>query len=156
MGLTHDMMKGFYPMLLKFTKRYKIDIKIDCSFVPAMVYHKPPVDDLEKLAVTGCDGGNILLAVRSNGNISGCSFVANTEKIDDIEEKWHTSTQLNNFRDLVKNAIEPCKSCDYLKICRTGCRTVVIHQTGEFFGPDPECPFVVEYKNKQNQLQTKE
>lgn len=147
-ALTQDMIRRFYPMLIKLSKRCTIELKIDCSFIPALVYHKPPKDELEKLAVTGCDGGNLLMSVRSDGSFSGCSFVENNEPVSEIKSRWHSSKHLNNFRMLIDKAGEPCRSCEYLTICRCGCRAVVLYTNIDFFAPDPECPFVYDYNMK--------
>ncbi len=151
-SLTQKMIRQFYPMLLRSSKKCKIELKIDCSFIPAMVYHKPPKDELEKLAVTGCDGGNFLMAIRSNGCFSGCSFMENNEPVSEIKDRWESSEHLNNFRMLVEYAKEPCKSCEYLIICRCGCRAVSLHETGNFIDPDPECPYVYDYNRKEKYL----
>lgn len=147
-ALTQDMIRNFYPMLIKLSKKYNIELKIDCSFIPALVYHKPVKEELEKLAVTGCDGGNLLMSVRSNGTFAGCSFVENCEPVSEIKSRWHSSKHLNNFRMLVDKAEEPCRSCEYLTICRCGCRAVVLYNSTDFFAPDPECPFVYDYNMK--------
>jgi radical SAM protein with 4Fe4S-binding SPASM domain len=147
--LTQDMMRGFYPLLIDLAKKYCLELKIDCSFIPAMVWHKPPKEDLEKLAVMGCEAGNVLLGVRSNGLFSGCSFMENDEHIHDIETLWHTSDHLNRFRSLVARAQEPCRSCDYLSICRCGCRASAVYKTGDFFAPDPECPAVFDFHTRE-------
>jgi len=144
-ALTQEMMRDFYPTLLRIRAPFSVPIKIDCSFVPALVYHNPPREELEKLAVTGCDAGNLLLAVKSDGRFSGCSFVSNSEPISEIRERWDSSTHLNGFRDLVAQAPEPCRSCDYLSICRTGCRAVALHLAGDFSAADPECPKVFDH-----------
>jgi radical SAM protein with 4Fe4S-binding SPASM domain len=150
-ALSQEMIREFYPMLLRFSKKYKMEIKIDCSFIPALAYHKPPKDELEKLAVTGCDGGNLLMAVRSDGSFSGCSFMENSEPVSEIKDRWRKSEHLNNFRKLVNCAKEPCKSCEYLETCRCGCRAVSVYKTGDVFAPDPECPFVYDFNQKENQ-----
>jgi radical SAM protein with 4Fe4S-binding SPASM domain len=146
-ALTQDMVRGFYPMLMGCKRPASLELKIDCSFIPALLYHKPPKDQLEKCAVTGCDGGNLLLSVRSNGIFAGCSFVDNSEiePVSTIESSWHSSVHLNRFRDVVAKAQEPCRSCEYLSICKCGCRAAALFLTGDFFAPDPECPFVVEH-----------
>lgn len=148
-ALTQEMIREFYPKVLELTEKYQLELKMDCSFIPALVYHTPPIDDLEKLGVTGCDGGNLLLSVRSNGHFSGCSFVSNDEHVSNITEKWQSSPHLNAFRNLIKTAKEPCKSCDYLAICKTGCRANTLYYEGDFFGPDPECPIVYDYAMKK-------
>jgi radical SAM protein with 4Fe4S-binding SPASM domain len=146
-AMTQRMIRDFYPSLLSLLQKYELEIKIDCSFIPALVYHHPPRDELEKLAVSGCDGGNMLLSVRSNGEFSGCSFVTNDEHVSEIEERWDTSEHLGRFRKLTSQAREPCRSCEYLTICKCGCRAAAIHLTGDFFAPDPECPVVYDYVN---------
>ena len=147
-SLTQEMVRDFYPMILSMQGKSAIELKIDCSFIPALLYHKPPVDELEALAVTGCDGGNLLLGVKSNGMFSACSFVENDEHADDIKDLWRTSAHLHAFRNWTKNAPEPCRSCEYLEICRGGCRAVALHLTGRFDAPDPECPFVFDFKSE--------
>jgi len=145
-ALSQQMIREFYPALMKLSRKYRIELKIDCSFIPAMVYHNPPKDMLEKLAVTGCDAGNILMSVRSNGTFSGCSFVENNEPVAEITDRWDSSNHLNAFRSLTAKAVEPCRSCEYLSICKSGCRAVSLHVSGDFFAPDPECPRVYDYK----------
>jgi len=150
-ALTQSMIREFYPRLLKLSQKYSVELKIDCSFIPALVYHRPLKDDLEKLAVTGCDGGNLLLGVKADQNqlnkaiFSACSFISNNEPVTEIKTRWHNSTHLTAFRNWPKTAPEPCRSCDYLKICRGGCRAVALHLTGDFNSPDPECPVVYEW-----------
>jgi radical SAM protein with 4Fe4S-binding SPASM domain len=146
-ALTQKMIRDFYPALMKLGKRYGVELKIDCSFIPAMLFHKPPRDDLEKLAVTGCDAGNMLMSVRSSGVFAGCSFVENAaaEQVFDISKLWDSSKHLKRFRDLVSRAKEPCRSCEYLTLCRCGCRATASYYAGDFFAPDPECPFVHDY-----------
>lgn len=143
-ALSQEMIREFYPMLMRLRRCYDVELKIDCSFIPALVWHRPPKAELEKLAVTGCDGGNLLLAVHSNGTMCGCSFVDNDEPVGQIEQRWHSSAHLAAFRGLVRNAAEPCQTCEYLDICRCGCRAVALHLTGDFGAPDPECPRVVD------------
>ena len=144
-ALSQDMIRNIYPLLMKYGDLYSVEVKIDCSFIPALVYHHPPKDELEKLAVTGCDGGNLLLGVKSNGMFSACSFVENDEDVNKINDLWHSSPHLRYFRNWTSTAPEPCRSCDYLMICRGGCRAVALHLTGGFENPDPECPFVYDY-----------
>lgn len=152
-ALTQRMIRSFYPALKRFSKKYSVELKIDCSFIPAMVFHKPQKDELEILAVTGCDGGNLLLSVRNNGFFSGCSFIENSESVFDLETKWHTSQHLKNFRALTDKAQEPCRSCNYLSICRCGCRVVSLYLYNDFFAPDPECPIVVAFKNQRGEYE---
>lgn len=144
--LSDEMLRSFYPRIESLGRRYDIELKVDCSFIPALVYHRPPVDVLEKLAVAGCDGGNLLMSVDWTGKVSGCSFVAGAEDVSGMPRLWHTSAQLNAFRSLVAEARRPCRDCDYLRICKCGFRAVALHESGDFFAPDPECPLVRDYE----------
>ena len=145
-ALTQEMIREFYPRLIAWSNKFPVELKVDCSFIPALMYHKPPKEDCEKLAVSGCDGGNMLLSVKSNGMVAGCSFVLNNEPVSAIRELWSRSKHLSGFRDLVARAEQPCKACDYLSVCRCGCRAVALHYTNDFFAPDPECPLVYDYQ----------
>jgi radical SAM protein with 4Fe4S-binding SPASM domain len=144
-ALTQEMIRAFYPEIVRLSSVYGVELKIDCSFIPAMVYHRPPMADLERLAVVGCDGGNLLLGVKSNGAFSACSFVENSEDIRAISRLWDTSDHLKGFRRWTDTAPEPCISCEYLKICRGGCRAVALYLAHDMTAPDPECPFVYDY-----------
>ncbi len=148
-ALSMEMIKTFYPYLTGLRTKYNPELKIDCSFIPSMVYHKPNVEDLEKLGVSGCEGGNILLGAKSDGSFSACSFIENTENILDLQSIWDSSNHLNSFRTWTENCAEPCLSCKYLSICRGGCRASTLFLTGDFLRPDPECPIVFDFMEKQ-------
>ena len=149
-ALTQEMIRDFYPVLMRIPRPASLELKIDCSFIPALLYHRPPRDDLEKCAVAGCEAGNLLLAVKSDGTFSGCSFVDNGdhEPVAGIASRWHESAHLRCFRDLVTNAKEPCRSCEYLPVCRCGCRATALFYNSDFYAPDPECPWVADFHNK--------
>ncbi len=151
-ALTQEMIRAFYPMLMRFNRPDSLELKIDCSFVPAVLYHKPEKSDLEKCAVSGCDAGNMLLSVKSDGVFAGCSFVDNSDndQVSKIGEQWSASRHLNRFRQLVASAQKPCRSCRYLSLCRCGCRATAGFYTNDFFAPDPECPFVFDYTHRQS------
>jgi radical SAM protein with 4Fe4S-binding SPASM domain len=150
-ALTQEMIRTFYPMIMNNRRPESVELKVDCSFIPALLYHKPPKDELEKCAVTGCDGGNVLLSVKSNGIFAACSFMENNEKasVFEIKKLWHSSTHLKRFRDLTEKAQEPCTSCRYLSLCRCGCRAIALFYTGDFYAPDTECPFVYDYHTEK-------
>lgn len=142
---TYDQNISLTPRLSEFSSRHGITAKIDCSFVPMLCYHKPRREILDTLATYGCEAGNVLLGIRSNGSVSGCSFLRGTgDSVFDLGSgayKRNFSRLFNWF----KSAPEPCASCRYLDICKGGCRAVSEYVTGDFFEPDPGCPYVVEY-----------
>lgn len=150
--MTNEQNIDLIPLLAKFSKKYNIIAKIDCSFVPMLCYHKPPKEILESMATYGCEAGNVLLGIRSNGTVSGCSFLENTDiSVFDLPEQFkNPKSQLADQRNWAKNTGKPCSFCDYLGICKGGCHGVSKFLTGNFNHPDPECPFVIEYNLKRS------
>lgn len=68
----------------------------------------------------------------------------------DMPEKWESSPEFERMRNFAKPQAEPCKSCDYLDICKGGCHVVSEYVDGNLDAPDPDCPWVVEYRRSQN------
>ncbi len=146
---TYEQNIKFLPMLEEISSKYGILAKIDCSFIPMMCYHKPPRELLESMCTYGCEAGNILLGAKSNGKMSGCSFLPDIDlSIFDLKEEWETNKDLQFYRNWTDNAPEPCKSCDYLYMCKGGCHAVSGHVFGDMQYADPDCPWVVEHQNR--------
>ncbi len=147
--LSDEQTRTLYPKLLELTERYRVPLKADCSFVPFIACHRPAREVMEFYGVLGCEGGNHLLGVRSDGALSVCSFVEEKAcEAAEVAEQWDTNRQFNAYRNWCENAPEPCASCEYLHICRGGCHAVTQHYYGDISQPDPECPFVVDYLKK--------
>ena len=161
--MTHDQNIRLWPTLSDLSQKYSMTLKIDCSFVPMLCYHKPDLDVLSAMGTYGCEAGNILLGARSNGMVSGCSFLEsapfdqdNFEKglnVFNLQEKWQDNEYLNQLRSFKDHMIEPCRSCEYLQVCKGGCHAVAKFVDGDISAPDPDCPTVVEFRrrNKNNQ-----
>jgi radical SAM protein with 4Fe4S-binding SPASM domain len=140
--LTPAQNREFHPMIKGLSRQFGIPAKIDCSFVPMFCWHRPDKVMMEQFSVYGCEAGNVLLGVRSDGRFAGCSFLSGEESIFDLPRLWSGSEHLTRLRTWVDRAPEPCRSCDYLDICKGGCRAVAGFVSGDRFAPDPECPFV--------------
>lgn len=140
------------PLISGLSARHSIIAKIDCSFVPMLCYHNPAEELLHSIATYGCEAGNVLLGIRSNGIVSGCSFLENTEiSVFNLPKAFQKKNgQFSEHRSWVEQAIEPCKSCKYLEICKGGCHAVSKFIYGDYHKPDPDCPFVEEYLNNSN------
>jgi radical SAM protein with 4Fe4S-binding SPASM domain len=148
---TYHQNIALIPMLADSSEKSGIAAKVDCSFVPMICYHKPPRQILESMATYGCEAGNVLLGVRSNGAVSGCSFLpASTLSVFDLPDAFYHHPAFQRSRTWSLRASEPCRSCDYLDICKGGCHAVSQYLTGNFDSPDPDCPFVVEYNRRSN------
>jgi radical SAM protein with 4Fe4S-binding SPASM domain len=139
--LTPQQARELYPMARRLVWRHRIRVKLDCSFAPMVFWHRPSKAAAAFFGVQGCVGGDVLAAVQPEGGISGCSFTSATVA-GSLEAAWPTA--FAEFRGFVASAPEPCKSCDYLRLCRGGCRAVSAAH-GAFAAPDPGCPRVHEY-----------
>ena len=90
--------------------------------------------------------GDVLAAVAPEGHLMGCSFAgpaeADARVPGAVRAAWPEG--FSSFRGFVRSAPEPCKSCEYLLLCRGGCRAVAAAH-GAFSAPDPGCPRVQEW-----------
>jgi radical SAM protein with 4Fe4S-binding SPASM domain len=142
MRLTAQQHRAVFGSFTELSKKHDLPIRIDCSFLPMICCHRPDREVMERLSVSGCDAGNALLGVRSDGIFAGCSFLRNDESVFDFPALWTTSEHLNQCRTRTERLGDPCGRCDYLEICKGGCRAVAAFVTGNAEAPDPECPFV--------------
>lgn len=145
---TLEQNRRMYPLFEQLTQQYPdVKTKIDCSFVPMLCYHRPPAHLLEAYCVCGCEAGNFLLGAHSDGRICGCSFLPALDlTISQLPENWESSSQLQHYRHWDKITAEPCVSCAYLHYCKGGCHAVSLGVTGDIDAPDPDCPWVVDYR----------
>lgn len=144
--------RAFLPTVLDGAKKHRLRVRVDCSYMPMLVHHKPSRELLAKLSVYGCTGGDFLIGAKANGQVTACSFAQAPEggpKVDSLADYWNQSDAFGSFRKW-REAAEPCKSCDYHKLCRGGCKVVSRHLVGDDSLPDPECPRVVDY-DRQNE-----
>lgn len=142
MKLTEKQNIEFFPLVKKIANKTGIRLKADCSFLPMIAFHKPNKKLMEKFSVYGCEAGAVLLGVNSNGHFAGCSFLKNNESIFDIKEKWETSSHLHYCRSVTNNLSSLCRTCEYLSICKGGCRAVANFYNSNKIIPDPECPIL--------------
>ncbi len=138
--------RRLYPRALWYTLRHRMRIKLDCSFAPMIFAHRPPRKVVEFFGVQGCVGGDVLASVMPDGQWKGCSFGGPDEGAigegPDERRLWREGFRA--FRDYPKHPPEPCASCDYLSLCRGGCR-VVSQAHGDWWAPDPGCPKVQDH-----------
>ncbi|MBF0227239.1 MAG: RRXRR domain-containing protein [Desulfobacterales bacterium] len=142
-ALTKEQAINLFPMLKKFSWRYKIKIKLDCSFTPFICYHKPNKKLLEYFSILGCDAGNWLIGVDPKGNALPCSFIkTGAIPIDSLKNIWEERETFGKFRLWNKNPDPLCSKCDYLDICKGGCKAISIFLKNSYEAADPECPFI--------------
>jgi radical SAM protein with 4Fe4S-binding SPASM domain len=146
---TYEQNISLTPMLAELSAKYRITAKIDCSFIPMFCCHNPPLEMLEAMATYGCEAGNVLLGIRSNGAVSGCSFLKSSGlSVFDLQSGLNREGSFEKIADWLQRAPQPCKSCGYLDICKGGCHAVSEYVTGDFNNPDPDCPKVIQYETE--------
>ncbi len=145
--LTPEQAREIFPTAKRLLLRHHVRIKLDCSFAPMVFWHRPPIALARFFGVVGCEGGNLLASVMPDGAVTGCSFGGPTEaSIFDREATTEAMrTGFSAFREYVPKAPEPCRSCEYLTLCKGGCR-VVAKARGDWWAPDPGCPRVVAWR----------
>ncbi|HPQ68916.1 MAG TPA: radical SAM protein [bacterium] len=147
---THEQLDSLYPRLVKLMKKHKVRLLADCSLAPMIYLHRPDPQKLDLLGVTGCLGGNMLMSVTPDGVPAPCSFARGDKRdASTVGQWWSDDDVFRVFRRWNEQAPEPCRSCDYLKLCHGGCHVVAEHVTGDACAPDPDCGFVRDYQEKK-------
>jgi len=141
--LTPGQARGLYPLLRRLARRHRLRLQVDCSWIPQLCAHRPSRRAMRLLGVDGCGAGDLLLGVRADGQISGCSHHAGTAgDVRALPELWATHAHFSAFRErAVSHPI--CRACPYLDLCRGGCPLFAEFLVGDFAAPDPECPRIV-------------
>lgn len=94
-----------------------------------------------------CGGGVQSIGVFADGTIHVCDLIEDTRELSlgnikdiGLKEAWFSdkAKSLRNFKP--EWAMEPCRSCELLKYCRTGCYSFSKTCYGNIFAPDPRCP----------------
>ena len=144
--LSNEQNIKIIPLIKSLSEKYQIATKVECSFIPMICWHRPPLDEMIAMGTYGCEAGNILLGITSEGTVSGCSFLPDSSlNVFDLQDPSARMTGFSNFLHWTDHAPMPCRECDYLRVCKGGCHAVTKFVTGSFDHPDPECPFVVNY-----------
>ena len=135
---------GLLDRLLELRRRHGLRLRLDCSFVPWLAERGLSPATAARLGVTGCEAGNHLAAVRPDGRVLACSFWEEPEGGDvrELRALWRRPGAFEPFRSWCAAPPAPCRACDWLRVCRGGCRAVARHVTGDPAAPDPGCPRV--------------
>lgn len=143
---TPGQLDRLLPLALRMALRHRVAVKLDCSLLPAICAHAPDPRVLGFFQIRGCEGGNLLASVDARGCARACSFSPWTEgPAEALPELWTAASTFAGFRGLEQRLGEPCASCEYLALCRGGCRAVAVYLTGDPLAPDPDCPRVREW-----------
>jgi len=139
--------RALVPTILKLARKHRLRVRLDCSYTPMVTHHKIKPKVMQWLAIYGCAGGDLLVGAKASGMLTACSFAPPVERrVDAIGAYWDEDGAFGPFRRWREAAAEPCRSCDYLALCRGGCRVVTMHVSGDASAPDPECPRVIDWR----------
>jgi radical SAM protein with 4Fe4S-binding SPASM domain len=139
--------RALVPAILKLARKHRLRVRLDCSYTPMVTHHKIKPKVMQWLAIYGCAGGDLLVGAKATGALTACSFAPPIEaKVDALDAYWERDGAFGPFRRWRAAAQEPCRSCDYLALCRGGCRVVSGHVSGDPSLPDPECPRVMDWR----------
>ena len=96
----------------------------------------------------GCTAGKDNFYINAFGDVYGCSMMTSIPSLragnvlkQSISEIWNTSKIFNQLRSITMDELEgKCKECEYLKICKAGCRACAYSATNKLVGSDLRCP----------------
>lgn len=141
--------RALVPLILGLARRHRLRVRLDCSYTPMVTHHRVAPKLMQWLAIYGCAGGDLLVGAKASGMLTACSFAPpEATRVDAIGDYWSSADAFGPFRRWQADAAEPCRSCDYLALCRGGCRVVSLHVSGDAAAPDPECPRVIDYRKQ--------
>ncbi len=98
-----------------------------------------------------CIGGHSWCCITPEGYVVPCNYfsspdVARAIGADNIREKkvidiWQSSLLFQQFRNPQNVLKGKCRTCDFLKECRGGCRAISYSYTGDLFDVSPLCSY---------------
>ncbi|CAN5761029.1 mycofactocin radical SAM maturase [soil metagenome] len=123
-------------------------LRIDCSMVPLLAGDRSiTAARLEALGVLGCVAGDELAAITAGEMVAPCSFLpATTQPASSIGEGLDDAA-FAPYRAWERDPDAPCASCDLRPVCRGGCKAVTLAVDG-VIGPDPDCPRVASFRER--------
>ena len=146
---TDEQHRALLPTVLKLARRHRRRVRLDCSYTPMITAHAPDARLVRWLAIYGCAGGDLLIGAKARGAVTACSFAVPPPAgptVEGLGDYWNSPDAFGPFRRWRESAREPCRSCEYLALCRGGCRVVSAHVSGDAALPDPECPRVQSWR----------
>lgn len=150
--LSPAQLRELWATIQKIIEDRRLSVRIDCALVPLLSEDLSQLADpgatLASLGVFGCEAARHLGAIDTHGHAMPCSFAtASADPNENVENAWVQDDELAAFRMYHAAPAEPCRSCPLFVVCRGGCQVVSRHAGGAF-GPDPECPQVRAYQQR--------
>jgi radical SAM protein with 4Fe4S-binding SPASM domain len=113
------------------------------------------------MAYYGCYAGTRIAGVESNGDVKGClsmpeEFVEGNIRSSSFTEIWNNPNGFSYNRQFTKDtAAGACRDCRYLPLCRGGCATTSVSQTG-CRADNPYCIYQMEVQQGIDPIDTDE
>jgi len=102
-----------------------------------------------------CLGGKEECGVLTDGSIVGCRLIShlvegNIREVS-LREVWRDPNRFLYFRTQdVERLSFPCRECQNKMECFGGCHAVAYAVKGDFFAPDPRCPYVQDAEKERS------
>lgn len=135
--ITKEMFLEIYKQLRQAEKDFKISTGFTGGFPLCIL---PEFNEKTKEMISNyCDAGLNQLVIDPEGNLKPC--VCLSEKLgniltDDLQKIWLKTKFLLDIRQL-KYVPKECKKCEYISICRGGCRASARGYFGKIDSKDP-------------------
>jgi radical SAM protein with 4Fe4S-binding SPASM domain len=142
-ALTEQQLPQLAALIQAMSRLSGLSVRVDCALVPLLASGIPAAcEDLERLGVFGCEAGRHLVGVDATGAWKPCSCWG---QADPGEPDWIHGAAFSSIRQWHQRLAEPCRSCNWARVCRGGCQVVSLHVHGHL-APDPECPRVSRHR----------
>lgn len=110
---------------------------------------EPSVEEIywkKESGIVRCGGIKTKLTILSNGDITLCealgnnpNFILGNVKLSSIKNIWNSDVP-DNIGNVNMNLVEePCKMCEYLEKCKTGCFMSSLIYSKNPYSVDPRC-----------------
>jgi len=139
-NLTREMHRKSIGYLVKQRRNFPIQL-LAPSY--SFLYENIDPDTIKKLSFRACACGTRLCAITPDGWVKPCGYFS--EKLGNIRDQPFNAIWNNGSNFLCKlrgiTRLDPrCMACQYLPLCRGGCRASAYENTGSLEAPDPTCP----------------
>ncbi len=114
--------EALVPWALKWSRKHRLQITLDCAFGPLARANGLSARDAERLGLDGCPGGFRSLSIDVLGRYKPCLFWPETfgNALDLSLDDWLHGAALAEFRQQAGSA--RCEGCPHLSACNQGCR----------------------------------
>jgi pyrroloquinoline quinone biosynthesis protein E len=150
--LTHISREGkeLIPSRQQLEKVVAISERKAVSFGTRTLIIAPAIDDLRwngPSDVVKCGGVKTDLTILSNGNATFCEALANSRpdftignvRVSKLISLWESDKPESTLQLRSELVDEPCRSCDLLESCKTGCFMCSLIYSDNPWSVDPRC-----------------